>query len=377
MVKFTQGVSQEVKLHPIHIMINQETYGQEEAQSSFAAALQTIEKKYGITTTDLGSQKEKIRKSIDAEIEQLLTENFRIPAAVLMAKINEISRMFKPMELQYAHSMVADIQAGKRVGNFNDLMMQMSMFDGGGSNKGGHDRSTRLKAEFFILLILLSFWIASCAPPLIGVGPVVPVNEAGTPISVLVQPAEATSTKMPATETAAPTEVVIPDWANPFFEGGFDSKVPSRPNSEYMIIRDGMRKSFDNLIINGLRIIDVTYGVGYIENGVFHDDGIIINTAVREVRPGSFWTSISGASSVRISAGIPSTVWIEGIMRGLDDALPGDSDIIVALLGQGHENQGDRDKIFGDFFEGNIVIPGVQGKVLKVQNYFFDAYEQH
>ena len=226
------------------------------------------------------------------------------------------------------------------------------------------------QGNYLFKILVCGFLLTACssATPEIQSVPTIAI-----PTKTIIPTTLPTETPTPI---PTPTEFVIPDYAQAFFDGGYDTKIPNRPNSQYMIIRNNMRKSFDNLTINGVRVVDVNYGVGYIENGVFYTDGIIINTAVREVAQGKFWTSISCASSIRISSGIPSTVWIEGIMRGFDDGLPGDSDIVVALLGQGHENQGDRDKIFGNFFEGNVKIPGVKGKVLYVQNYFFNAYEQ-
>lgn len=226
-------------------MINPESSSPEpQAQSGFAEALKIIEQKYGISTTDLGGQKEKIRKSISAEIEQLLTENFRIPAAVLMAKINEISRQLKPMELQLVNSMAMDIRAGRQVGNFDSLMMQMSMFDGGGSGRGGHDRKGRsFRAELVVLCVLLMLLLVACMPgvPVVGVGPVV-VNEQGTPQSGLVVPAEntaipptetatdipATPTEMPTlTPTVTPTEIPITiDFQFPNNFASFEKQFP-------------------------------------------------------------------------------------------------------------------------------------------------------
>ena len=231
-------------------------------------------------------------------------------------------------------------------------------------------KSIKTQGKYLFKIFMCGFLLTACS----SVTPEIQsVPTVATPTETIIPTTVPTETPTPI---PTPTEFVTPDYAQAFFDGGYDTKIPNRPNSQYMIIRNDMRKSFDNLTINGVRVIDVNYGVGYIENGVFYVDGIIINTAVREIRPKEFWVSISCASGIKIFGGVPSTVWIEGIMRGFDDALPGDSDIVVALLGQGHENQGARDKIFGNFFEGNVKIPGVKGKVLYVQNYFFNAYEQ-
>lgn len=225
------------------------------------------------------------------------------------------------------------------------------------------------KYLFKILVCSLLLTACSSATPEIQNVPTIT-----TPTETIIPTPIPTETSTPI---PTPTKFVIPDYAQAFFDGGYDTKIPNRPNSQYMIIRGSNHKFFDGIVINGVKIFDVIYGVGYVEEGIFYEDGIIVNGACKEERKGTFFTSIGGGNGILVDPICPTRLFFEGQAKGYADVLPGESDIVIALLGQGHENQSDRDKLFGNFFSSNkVVIPNVKGKVLNVQNYYFEAYEQ-
>ena len=228
-----------------------------------------------------------------------------------------------------------------------------------------------IQRKYFFKILISSFLLTACSsttPEILNTPTIAIPTETMFPTAVSTE----TSTPIPT-----PTEFVIPDYAQEFFDGGYNTKTPNRPNSQYMLIRGTNHKFFDGIVINGVKVFDVIYGVGYIEEGRFYEDGIIINGACKEDRKGWFFTSIGGGSSISVNPICPTRLFFEGQAKGFAEMLPGDSDIIVALIGQEHENQSDRDKLFGNFFNGNkVVIPNVKGKVLNVQNYYFEAFEQ-
>lgn len=355
-------------------MINPESSSPEpQAQSGFAEALKIIEQKYGISTTDLGGQKEKIRKSISAEIEQLLTENFRIPAAVLMAKINEISRQLKPMELQLVNSMAMDIRAGRQVGNFDSLMMQMSMFDGGGSGRGGHDRKGRsFRAELVVLCVLLMLLLVACMPgvPVVGVGPVV-VNEQGTPQSGLVVPAEntaipptKTATDIPATPTEMPTLTateqapsIPPELVQAFENGGYLTKTPESGDF-YAIKIEGQSKFYSGIQYGPIKIFSTMTIARYV-NGAWKIE-TILDGVCRTSGPNTNRFGFVDGDNVNKYESCPAPDLFRTKRENIDQLSQGNGNIMEAFYGYDFDPY--REMLFeGVFPEGSttVEIPGI------------------
>ncbi len=178
--------------------------------SGFADALKIIEQKYGIKSSELTGQTEKIGFSIGQEVRQLIEQNFKFPAAVLMGKIAELSRSLQPMELQLASQTVGSIQRGESVGDFDSLVMQILGSGNDRQSRGGFDRrAAKIRAELVVALILCTLWLASCLPGLPVIMPPV-VNDSGLNSSEMTAAAgteTAASQTIPATETAEPTDV--------------------------------------------------------------------------------------------------------------------------------------------------------------------------
>jgi len=135
-----------------------------------------------------------------------------------------------------------------------------------------------MKQIYTLIFITLSLALAACSPS------IAPVTESAVlPLHTNTATSVPTETSMPPTptiitETVAPTPA-IPDYVQPFFEGGYDKK--STDDELYFVYDEtSVHYLSGNSIVFNERIIKSWAEIDYVENGILKR-GIILDLVIR------------------------------------------------------------------------------------------------
>jgi hypothetical protein len=217
------------------------------------------------------------------------------------------------------------------------------------------------------LLILVTLLLASCAPA-----------STPTPTETATVAPTATNTLLP-TETFTPaptatiTPVVIPDYMNQFIEKGY--KTLSGNGILYVVNQEGKSgyADGDGIMFNGIRIYSWMTGISYFdEQGIFHNDGIILDGVCREMRPQDFWAILVDSTNTISHSSCPSVAFFKSTRTEISRKSIGDNFIFKGSVGVATGNgTKDINKIFEGYFpivDGkyqSVTIPSI-GSVLPI-----------
>ncbi len=231
------------------------------------------------------------------------------------------------------------------------------------------------------LLILVAVLLVSCASKP-ALSPT--VTSALTPMATkTLSPTEIFTPAPTATDSASPTptKVVLPNWLQPFTDGGYDKKFAS--GFLYMMVSDGNTHYANNITgitFNNLQIYswmtDIAY---YDEQGVLHTDGIILDGVCRVMGQGSSWGTMVDTWTTLSNPVCPSLAFFKTTRSEIERKSVGEHFMVKGTEIE-VKNQ-DKTKIFAGIFpivNGTpqpVEISGI-GKVLPIiafQEYLQDV----
>jgi hypothetical protein len=210
------------------------------------------------------------------------------------------------------------------------------------------------------LFVVLSLLLSSCSSVL---------KSEPTATNTPAPTATVTNTLEP-TATATATPIVIPSYMNEFIEKGYDKL--SKDGILYLVNQEdhSMFADENGISFNGLKILSWMTGISYYDDqGVFHDDGIILDGVCREMGPQIFWDAIIDSDTIHSDPICPRLIFYKNQRISINKLTVGEFQIYKGFVGSAIDT--DRNKIFEGIFpivDGKaqpVNIPGI-GTVLPI-----------